>query len=123
MKNKSICICEDDVQICALIFAAIKNEYLNIHIFNDPDEAAEFINDYSKIDLAIIDLHYDIPQKSGIDVLTKCEKYSIKSIIITGDFIESVIEMKALENYSGKIIEKPFNLESFKRIIIDTIKS
>ncbi len=104
---------DDEVQITELIELFIKSvdRKSNIHSFNDPVAAREYLMD-NPVDVLITD--YKMPMVNGIDLLESVPSH-VKKVLISGYVSE--IAQDRLERLNAVFFEKPVPMKELRRAV------
>jgi len=106
-----------------MMLNALSNFDKNYVVAKNPETAIEALEQLNSISLAIIDLHYDNSNLTGVDIIKKCAQKNIKCILITGDFIEDIKELSEIQQFGVQMLEKPINISIFKSTVSDILKT
>ncbi len=109
MKNGKIVVVDDEKIVTSAFKALFKVEgYSDIHLFNSPKEALEFLKD-NLPDLIISD--FIMPEMNGLEFLTEAKKLcpDVSMILLTG-YADKENAIKAINEIGlYKYIEKPWD--------------
>lgn len=109
MKNSKIVVVDDEKLVTSAFKALFKVEgYSDIHLFNNPKEAVEFLKENIP-DLVISD--FMMPEMNGLEFLTEAKKLhpEVSMILLTG-YADKENAIKAINEIGlYKYIEKPWD--------------
>lgn len=109
MKNSKIVVVDDEKMVTSAFKALFKVEgYSDIHLFNNPKEAVEFLKENIP-DLVISD--FMMPEMNGLEFLTEAKKLhpEVSMILLTG-YADKENAIKAINEIGlYKYIEKPWD--------------
>lgn len=109
MKNSKIVVVDDEKMVTSAFKALFKVEgYSDIHLFNNPKEAVEFLKENTP-DLVISD--FMMPEMNGLEFLTEAKKLhpEVSMILLTG-YADKENAIKAINEIGlYKYIEKPWD--------------
>ncbi|MBP7653804.1 response regulator [Candidatus Dependentiae bacterium] len=123
MKEYFILLSDDCPNSRTMMLNALSNFDKNYVVAKNPETAIEALEQLNSISLAIIDLHYDNSNLTGVDIIKKCAQKNIKCILITGDFIEDIKELSEIQQFGVQMLEKPINISIFKSTVSDILKT
>lgn len=108
-----IVIVDDEEQITELISAAVQisSDNVNMHIFNDPTTALDFIKN-NPLDVLITD--YRMPKYNGLTLIQTAAAH-VKKVLISG-YIPTVTG-DALQQLNAVFLEKPVPIKTLSDII------
>lgn len=109
MENSKIVVVDDEKMVTSAFKALFKVEgYSDIHLFNNPNEAVEFLRE-NKPDLIISD--FMMPEMNGLEFLTEVKKlYNEVSMILLTGYADKENAIKAINEIGlYKYIEKPWD--------------
>lgn len=109
MENSKIVVVDDEKMVTSAFKALFKVEgYSDIHLFNNPNEAVEFLRE-NKPDLIISD--FMMPEMNGLEFLTEAKKlYNEVSMILLTGYADKENAIKAINEIGlYKYIEKPWD--------------
>jgi DNA-binding NtrC family response regulator len=108
-----IVVVDDEEQITELIeiFIQSAGKKTNVHTFNDPRKARDFIKN-NKVDVLITD--YKMPHVNGLDLL-KIASSATKKILISG-YVTEIAE-DCLNQMNALFFEKPVPMKELREII------
>ena len=112
-KSAKIIIVDDDILITKGLGIALKIEgFTDVHLFNNPVEAIEYIKD-NKPALVISD--FVMPQMNGIDFLIEVKKlYNDISMIVLTGYADKENAIRAINEVGiYKYVEKPWDPSAF----------
>lgn len=110
-----IIIVDDEPQITELLrsFVEIFSGESNVHTFNDPLEAKDFMGD-NRPDILITD--YKMPGLDGIELLKSADQ-SVRKVMISGYLSEIATEQ--LQRLDVTCMEKPVAMQKLGDLIAD----
>lgn len=109
MENSKIVVVDDEKMVTSAFKALFKVEgYSDIHLFNNPNDAVEFLRE-NKPDLIISD--FLMPEMNGLEFLTEAKKlYNEVSMILLTGYADKENAIKAINEIGlYKYIEKPWD--------------
>ncbi|MFP4012805.1 MAG: response regulator [Chitinispirillaceae bacterium] len=108
-----IMIVDDEEQITDLLkaFISLHAQNVNVHVFNDPREALNYMQT-NHLDVLITD--YQMPRINGITLLESAHP-DVKKILISG-YVSEIAEEK-LARLNAVFFEKPIKLLSLGNLI------
>ena len=109
MENSKIVVVDDEKMVTSALKALFKVEgYSDIHLFNNPNDAVEFLRE-NKPDLIISD--FMMPEMNGLEFLTEAKKlYNEVSMILLTGYADKENAIKAINEIGlYKYIEKPWD--------------
>ena len=117
-------IVDDDKNICEVLKNYLEDMgvFRNIIIATDGSVAAsKLVN--QKFALILLDIN--MPKKSGLDLLKEFDKVnpnSVKNVLVISGELEKHVLAVAVQRGVKNFLAKPFDQESFKAKVIDTLK-
>lgn len=109
MNNGKIVVVDDEKMVTSAFKTLFKvEEYSDVHLFNSPKEAIEFLNENTP-DLIISD--FIMPEMNGLEFLTEAKKlYPEVSMILLTGYADKENAIKAINEIGlYKYIEKPWD--------------
>ncbi len=112
-KKLEIVVVDDEVQITELLktFLECASKNSNIHIFNDAEEARNYLLKHS-VDILITD--YKMPKYDGIQLMETISP-AAKKILISG-YVSEIAEER-LNRLDAVFFEKPVAMKALQKII------
>ncbi len=117
-KRLEIVVVDDEVQITQLLktFIECSSKKSNVHTFNDPTKAKDYILNNS-VDVLITD--YKMPKYDGIQLMEEISP-SIKKVLISG-YVSEIAEER-LNQMDAVFFEKPVPMKALEKIISEQEK-
>ncbi len=118
-KRLEVVIVDDEFQITELLktFIQCSSENINVHAFNDSEEALSFLLE-NPVDILITD--YKMPKYNGIELMESAPPH-VKKVLISG-YVSEIAEER-LQKLDAVFFEKPVPMKELKKIISDIEKS
>lgn len=108
MKQQSILIVEDDVEIADLVTMYLEAADYKVKWFDDGIGAVEWVQE-NQPDLILLDL--DLPVKQGLDVCKEVRLFSEIPIIMTTAKVEEVDRLIGLDIGADDYVCKPYSIK------------
>ncbi|KAA3617678.1 MAG: response regulator [Calditrichaeota bacterium] len=122
MSLKNVLVVDDEEDLTWSIAKHLSKdkEHYNLHAVNSAADALALLKTIS-VELVISDIR--MPEISGLDLLLKIrELYPSTKVIIMTAYGSSEIQEEANRRGCFKYIEKPFEINKLRQMILDTVK-
>lgn len=113
-----IVIVDDEEQITELIevFIHSAGRKANVHTFNDPRQARDFLNG-NRVDVLITD--YKMPHVNGLELI-RLAPAKTKKILISG-YVSEIAE-ESLQQFNAIFFEKPVPMKELRDIVFKQVQ-